>query len=44
MNAKAWKEEVKAFCPGVGKGRLIPAEEIKKELLAQVASEKGFGK
>jgi len=34
MQAKAWSKEVAAFCPGVGKGRLYSAEEI-KELVAQ---------
>lgn len=29
MNAKAWAKEVQAFCPGVGKGRLISGEEIR---------------
>lgn len=28
MNARVWTQEVKAFCPGVGKGRLYTAEEI----------------
>ncbi len=44
MNAKAWAEEVKAFCPGVDKGRLIPPEEIAQALAEQIKSEKGFGK
>lgn len=44
MNAKAWKKEVRAFCPGVDKGRLIPASEIESTLREQIESEKGFGK
>lgn len=43
MSAKAWKKDVAAFCPGVGKGRLIPPAEIEKVLLEQIQSEKGFG-
>src|SRR5262249_44895681 len=31
MNSKTWKKEVASFCPGVGKGRLIPPEEIQKQ-------------
>jgi Fe-S-cluster containining protein len=34
MSAKAWAKDVATFCPGVGKGRLVPAEEI-RELLKQ---------
>jgi uncharacterized protein len=44
MNAKTWKKDVQAFCPGVGKGRLIPADEIIRNLQEQIESEKGFGK
>jgi Fe-S-cluster containining protein len=29
MNREAWEREVAGFCPGVGKGRLYTAEEIK---------------
>jgi Fe-S-cluster containining protein len=29
MKAKVWNEEVASFCPGVGKGRLYSAKEIK---------------
>lgn len=43
MTAKAWKTEVAAFCPGVGKGPLRSAEEIQQQLLEQIESEKGFG-
>ncbi len=28
MTAKAWKKDVAKFCPGVGKGRVWPREEI----------------
>jgi Fe-S-cluster containining protein len=39
MDAKTWKKEVAAFCPGVGKGRLHSAEEIRKNLVLQSKSE-----
>lgn len=32
MNAKAWKKDVADFCPGVGKGPVIPAKEIERQL------------
>jgi uncharacterized protein len=38
MNAKTWKKDVVAFCPGVGKGKLIPGAEIEKILLEQSRS------
>jgi hypothetical protein len=34
MNAKSWTREVVSFCPGVGKGKLYSADEI-KALMAQ---------
>lgn len=34
LNARTWTKEVAAFCPGVGKGRLYSADEI-RELLRQ---------
>lgn len=40
MSAKAWKSEVVAFCPGVGKGPLIPREEIEKRATEQALSER----
>lgn len=43
MGAKEWNTEVKSFCPGVGKGRVIPAEEIKVALKKQKASEALYG-
>lgn len=39
MPAKAWKKEVVAFCPGVGKGRVWTVEEIKARLIEQSKSE-----
>ena len=39
MGAKAWAKEVKAFCPGVGKGAVISADVIGKALKAQAESE-----
>lgn len=32
MNTKTWNQEVKAFCPGVGKGKLYTKEEIENRL------------
>ncbi|MCM2279421.1 MAG: YkgJ family cysteine cluster protein [Oligoflexia bacterium] len=32
MNARSWKREVVAFCPGVGKGRLFSKAEIQERL------------
>jgi len=43
MNAKAWAKDVKAFCPGVGEGSVIPREKIEKELAEQTRSERMFG-
>ncbi len=39
MNAKTWKKEVAAFCPGVGKGKLHSAEVIKATMQRQSKSE-----
>jgi Fe-S-cluster containining protein len=44
MNAKAWQKDVVEFCPGVGKGPVIPGEEIEAILNAQIKSEKHLGK
>ena len=44
MNAKAWNREVASFCPGVGKGRVWPVEEIQRELNAQIQSEDEYGR
>jgi len=30
MNPRTWSKEVKAFCPGVGKGKLYSKEEIQR--------------
>ena len=35
MSAKAWAKEVASYCPGVGKGPIVSAEEIQKELDAE---------
>ncbi len=43
MSPKAWKTEVKSFCPGVGKGRVWSAEEIKENLRIQIKSEDQLG-
>ena len=39
MNAKTWKKEVAAFCPGVGKGRLHTPKEISETMARQAKSE-----
>ncbi|GIL16719.1 MAG: zinc/iron-chelating domain-containing protein [Oligoflexia bacterium] len=39
MSPKAWKKEVVQFCPGVGKGKIISAEQIEKQLAEQKKSE-----
>ena len=39
MNAKTWKKEVMSFCPGVGKGPVVPKETIEKNLKEQADSE-----
>ena len=39
MNAKTWKKEVMSFCPGIGKGRIVPAQEIKRQLAQQTKAE-----
>lgn len=38
MNAKSWRKDVAAFCPGVGKGRLYTSSEIDKILKEQEKS------
>ena len=42
MNAKTWKKEVVTFCPGVGKGAVIPATRIREVLAEQELSEKSL--
>ncbi|HVK60939.1 MAG TPA: YkgJ family cysteine cluster protein [Bdellovibrionales bacterium] len=39
MGAKAWKNEVAAYCPGVGKGKLHSGEEIARTIKEQSAWE-----
>lgn len=39
MPAKAWKKDVVAFCPGVGKGKTWSPAEIEKNLKEQARSE-----
>lgn len=43
MNAKSWNKEVKSFCPGVGKGPIVPASQIREALNEQVLSETEMG-
>lgn len=40
MNPKTWKKEVATFCPGVGKGPVRSAEEIREQLEEQKQSER----
>ena len=40
MSVKAWKSEVAAFCPGVGKGKVWSAEDIERTLAEQIKSER----
>lgn len=39
MSPKAWSLEVATYCPGVGKGPVIPRDEIQRQLELQAASE-----
>lgn len=32
MNAKTWTQEIATFCPGIGKGPVVSATEIRKQL------------
>lgn len=42
MTPKAWKTEVAAYCPGVGKGRVWSREEVEAQLAAQIKSERQY--
>lgn len=42
MNAKAWKGEVAAFCPGVGKGKIWSKQEVELQLKQQRRSEEQY--
>lgn len=44
MSPKAWNAGVVSYCPGVGKGRVIPASEIETTLKEQIESEKQYGR
>lgn len=44
MNAKSWAKDVVSYCPGVGKGSIIPAADIEKTLAEQIESEKSYGR
>jgi uncharacterized protein len=41
MTPKAWQAEVASFCPGVGKGRLVPREEIEALLRQDPLADEG---
>jgi Fe-S-cluster containining protein len=43
LNAKTWKGEVAAFCPGVGKGKVWSKEEVEAKLKEQRRSESQYG-
>lgn len=40
MSPKAWRREVVAFCPGVGKGPLVKPATVEQELKKQEESER----
>ena len=40
MKTKLWNENIKSFCPGIGKGKLIQANEIEKKIKADRENEK----
>jgi Fe-S-cluster containining protein len=42
MKAKTWNKEVLSFCPGVGKGSLVPKSKIESQLAEQAATEKAI--
>lgn len=42
MNAKTWSKAVAQFCPGVGKGRIISAQEISATLNEQSLNDKSI--
>ncbi len=39
MSPKAWKKEIVSFCPGVKKGRIVPAKEIELQMKEQTQAE-----
>lgn len=39
MDAKTWKKDVVSFCPGVGKGKVVPVESIRKQMAEQTLAE-----
>lgn len=39
LNAKSWKKDVVSFCPGIGKGKIYSADEIRKIAQQQKKSE-----
>ncbi|MFN3455156.1 MAG: YkgJ family cysteine cluster protein [Pseudobdellovibrio sp.] len=43
MNPKAWKSEVASFCPGVGKGKVWPKEEIERIMAEDAENATRFG-
>ena len=40
MNSKKWNKEVAPFCPGVGKGPIVPAKKIEENLRSQSLADK----
>ena len=39
MNQKKWNQELSKFCPGIGKGRVITKEEVKKNINEDMENE-----
>jgi adenylate kinase len=42
MDAKTWKKEVVTFCPGVGKGTVRPASEIRATIEEQQIANQAY--
>ena len=39
MNVKKWNEELINFCPGIGKGRIISASKIQKQINSDIIND-----
>ena len=40
MNTKKWNKEIKSFCPGIGKGKLVSISKIQKIINMDIENEK----
>lgn len=40
MQPKSWRRDVAAFCPGVGKGKVVSADEIQKQIDIQTEADR----